>query len=134
MKIYCPEETTDLPIELVDFARRQIVNVVMYKGDERRREGRHHMMLPVRAIPVDDQNQPVGDEFKMITRDISSTAIGLLHTEPILSKRLALQFSMVGNEVLVVINIAWSQPLGPFYGAGGEFVARLEEFPAYQLA
>ena len=130
MKIYCPEETTDLPQELVEFARRQIVNVVLYKGDQRRREGRHHMMLPVRAVPVDEHNDPSGAEFKMITRDISATAIGLLHTEPILAQRLALQFSIVGTEVIVVVDVAWSRPLGPFYGAGGRFVTKLVKFPA----
>ena len=129
MKIDCPEETSHLPQELVDFARRQIVNATMYKSDERRLEGRHHILLPVRAIPVDANNDPTGDSFEMITRDIAVSAISLLHTDQIDDPRLALQLRIAGETVNVVVDVVWSEPLGPFYGAGGEFRDKLDCFP-----
>jgi hypothetical protein len=129
MKIDCPEETSHLPKLLVDFARRQIVNATLYKGDERRNEGRHHIMLPVRAVPVDSYNRPIGDEFDLITRDISATAISLLDTAQIVDGRLAIQLRIAGEDVNVVIDVVWTEPLGPFYGAGGEFRDKLDHFP-----
>lgn len=129
MKIECPEDISHLTAELVAFARRQIVNAVLYRGDERRRRDRHHMMLPVRAVPVDKYNRPCGQPFDLITRDISATSISLLHTEEITDERLGLQFRIAGDDVNVVIDIVWSEPLGPFYGAGGEFRDKLAQFP-----
>lgn len=129
MKIDFAEETSHLPRELVDFGRRQIVNATMYKGNERRFEGRHHLLLPVRAIPVDANNAPVGESFDLITRDIAASAISLLHTDPIDAHRLALQLRIAGETVNVVIDIVWSEPMGPFYGAGGEFRDKLDFFP-----
>ncbi len=129
MKIECPEETSHLPQELVDFARRQIVNATMYKGDERRKEGRHYILLPVRAVPVDTDNFPSGDSFDLITRDISASAISLFHMDEIDYPRLALQLRVADETVNVVVDVIWSEPLGPFYGAGGEFREKLSYFP-----
>ena len=129
MKIECPEEIGHLPKELVDFARRQIVNATMFKGDERRNEGRHYMLLPVRVVPVDPFNQPTGAAYDLVTRDISASAISMLHTEQIVDQRLAIQLRIGGEIVNVVIDVVWSEPLGPFYGAGGEFREKLDRFP-----
>lgn len=129
MNIDCPEKTNHLPQELIDFTRRQIVNAILYKGDERRAESRHHMMLPVVAVPLDLDNQPTGAAFDLITRDISASAISLIHTEKIIDQRLAVQLRIAGETVNAVIEIVWSQSLGPFYGAGGEFRDKLDYFP-----
>ena len=129
MKIECPEEISHLPKELVDFARRQIVNATLYKGDERRNEGRHHMMLPVRAVAIDANNHSTGETFDLITRDVSASAVSLFHSEKIVDKRLAIQLRIAGEEVNVVIDVVWSEPLGPFYGASGEFREKLDQFP-----
>jgi hypothetical protein len=129
MKIDCPETINHLPKELVDFARRQIVNAILNKGDERRDEGRHHMMLPVVAVPIDLDNQPAGAAFDLITRDISASAISLIHSEKIVGQRLAVQLRIARETVNIVIEIVWSEALGPFYGAGGEFRDKLDYFP-----
>ena len=118
-----------LPKELVDFARRQVVNAMFFKGDERRREGRYPMMLPVRAVQVDADNKPLGECFDLITRDMSSTGISLIHTDPIQGDRLAIHFFIAETEVNLVIDIVWSRELGPFYGAAGRFVVKLDQFP-----
>ena len=109
--------------------RRQIVNATLYKGNERRNEGRHHLLIPVRVVPVDHHNRPTGLAYDLITRDISASAISLVHTQPIEDQRLAIQLRIAGESVNVIIDIVWSEPLGPFYGASGEFREKLAQFP-----
>jgi hypothetical protein len=119
-----------LPKELVDFARRQVVNAMLYKGHERRVEGRYPMMLPVHAVWVDENNEPIGESFDLITRDMSSTGIALIHTRPInRARRLAIHFFISDTEVNLIIEMIWSRDMGPFYGAAGRFVAKLDHFP-----
>jgi hypothetical protein len=87
------------------------------------------MMLPVVAVPIDLDNQPTGAAFDLITRDISASAISLIHSENIIDQRLAVQLRIAGETVNIVIEIVWSEALGPFYGAGGEFRDKLDYFP-----
>lgn len=117
--------------ELVDFARRQLVNATLYRGndDDRRHEQRKPMMLPVIAVPVDEDNQPLGDPFELITRDVSPTSIGLLSDKRITRERLAIHLAIAGTEINLVIVVLWSDPMGPFFGAGGRYVEILSEFP-----
>lgn len=120
-----------LPPELVGFARRQFVNAMMYKGDERRRENRHPMVLPVRVVPVNKNGEAIGDAFDVITRDVAATSIGLIHTELILSDRLAIEMCLAGTDVDMMIEILWAGAMGPFYGAAGRYVRRLDHFPEF---
>lgn len=125
----CMGDTSSLPPELVDFARRQVVNAILYKGDERRREERQPMMVPVRAVEVDENNCRLGNPIDLITRDISSNTIGLIYTEPLEAERLVVEFSIAGTTVTLVTESIWSGPLGPFYGCAARYIDRLTEFP-----
>ena len=125
----CLGDTSSLPKELVDFARRQVVNAILYKGDERRREERQPMMVPVRAVEVDHNDRPLGAPFDLITRDISSNTIGLIYTEPVEAERMVVEFSIAGTTVTLVIETIWHGPLGPFYGCAGRYIDRLDSFP-----
>lgn len=125
----CLGDTSTLPQELVDFARRQVVNAILYKGDERRREQRQPMLMPVRAVEVDEDNDPIGLPFELITRDISSNTIGLIYTDPIDAERMVIQFSIAGTDVVLVTETIWSGPLGPFYGCAGRYIDKLDLFP-----
>ncbi len=121
--------TGTLSSELVAFARRQLVNATLYKGDQRRREQRHPMMLPVLAVPVDDDNQPIGDPFEVITRDVAATSIGLIHAEQMRHDRIAIHMTLANTDVDLVVELKWKGPLGPFYGSGGDYLERLDRFP-----
>ncbi len=118
-----------LPRELVDFARRQIVNAILYKGDERRREDRHPMLLPVRAVEIDENDNPVGQPFDLVTRDVSATSVGLISTEKIQAKQLAVEMVLAGTAVILAVEMRWSGEMGPFYGAAGSYARRLPGFP-----
>ena len=115
--------------ELVSFAERQVRNAVRYSGFERRSEKRNFMVIPVLAVPVDEQFNPIGDCVAVVTRDITSEGIGLVHPQCALGDRLALQMPLAGEEVNVVVKIEWCKPLGPYELSGGRFVARLDSFP-----
>lgn len=117
------------PQELIDFAERHIRNASVYSKLERREQKRHFIVVPVVAVPVDEQFQPIGDAVALVTRDISSKGIGLVHFEPLSQGLLAIRMRLAGDEVNVVIEIGWSKPLGPFELSGGRFVAKLESFP-----
>jgi len=121
--------TGTLSQELVDFARRQLVNAVMYKGDERRRDQRYPMMVPVLVVAVDEDNQPIGETIEVISRDVANNSIGLFHTDKITAKRLAIHMLLANTEVNLVIEVTWEGPQGPFRGFGGRYVDRLDAFP-----
>jgi hypothetical protein len=118
-----------LPQELSDFAKRQFLNSTVYKGGERRQDKRHTMAIPVVVVPLDEDNQPVGDPIEVITRDVSPTSIGFFHTEPLDVNRLAVQLKLADTEVNLVVLMEWQADAGPFYGMGGVYVEKLEDFP-----
>ena len=121
--------TGNLPQELVDFARRQIVNATYYRGGERRRGNRHVMMVPVVVVGLDDDDQPAGEPFEVISRDVSATSIGLFHFDEIKHDRIAIHMNVADTEVNLIVELKWRRPMGPFYGSGGEYVEKLDRFP-----
>ena len=115
--------------ELSDFARRQFLNSTVYKGGERRRDKRHTMAIPIVAIRLDEDKKPVGDPIEVITRDVSPTSIGFFHTELLDTSRLAVQLKLADTKVNLVVLMEWQVDAGPFYGMGGVYVEKLEDFP-----
>jgi hypothetical protein len=127
--IFSPDNPSP-PKELIDFAERHVRNAIPHDQSERRSERRHFMVVPVLAVPVDEQFRPIGDPTAIVTRDISSHGIGLVHLRPLELGLLALRMQLAGEEVNVVIELAWSKPLGPFELSGGRFVAKLKHLPS----
>ena len=126
----CHGDFTTIPQELFDFARRQVVNALLYKGDERRREGRHPMVVPVRMVAIDEANRSLDEPFQVVTRDVSTNSIGLIHFDEFEGDRFAIHLSLAQTDVFMAIELIWSGEMGPFYGAGGRYVEKLSEFPA----
>ena len=118
-----------IPRELYDFARRQVVNALMYKGDERRRELRHPMVVPVHMVAVDDWNRPIGDIFQVVTRDVSNFGIGVIGFEEFTGDRYAIQLSLAQTDVCMAVALTWAGEMGPFYGAAGRYIEKLDQFP-----
>ena len=115
--------------ELSDFAKRQFLNSTVYKGGERRQDKRHTMAIPVIVIRLDEDNQPVGDPLEVITRDVSPTSIGFFHTDALDTNRIAVKLKLADTEVNLVVLLEWQADAGPFYGMGGVYVEKLDEFP-----
>ena len=129
MHATCQEQPRTVSNELIDFARRQLVNATLFSGDDRRAEHRHLMLVPVWVVPVDEDNQPIGEPVQLITRDVSASSIGLFHEDEITHDRLALHMRLASTDVNLVIRVIWVQPAGPFYGLAGTYLERLDRFP-----
>ena len=109
---------------LVAFAERQVRNVSEFRGDDRRIGRRHLMVLPVVLQPLDDDLQPSGEMFAAVSRDISVTGIGLIHTVPVPRKRFNLRMNLASEDVNLLTEFVWCKALGPFYYIGGRFLAK----------
>lgn len=121
---------TCAPPELISFVERQVRDSQPHTWSERRIESRNLMVVPVLGRPVDDDYQPVDEPFWLVSRDISSKGIGLVHMDRFEHKLLALQMTIASEEVLVIANIEWQCGTGPFCSSGATFVAKLERFPS----
>ncbi|MHC4178419.1 MAG: PilZ domain-containing protein [Planctomycetota bacterium] len=117
------------PAELVSFVERNVRDARSYSGPERRMERRYLMAVPVLAQHVDERSSALGDPFAVVSRNISPTGIGLVHTKPIEQTLLAIQMFLADEEVNLVVDVVWCKPLGPFYYFGGTFVKKLPSFP-----
>jgi hypothetical protein len=112
--------------ELVAFAQRQVRNAKLHHGTERRSEHRHLVVVPVVAQPVNEDFVAIDSPFPMVTRDISTTGVGLIHTEYTDHRWLALRMTVAGECVELASKVLWCQALGPFYSLGCQVVANLQ--------
>ena len=93
---------------------------------EQRTVRRHGAMVVAAAVPLDDDLQPAGKLFKIVTRDISTRGICLIHPQPIIHQHLKMKIPMPnGSQVNVIVEVMRCQPIGEFYEVGGRFVQRL---------
>ena len=115
--------------QLVAFVVRLNRNAQHHVGPERRAEPREPVVLPVVAQPIDERRRPIGYPMALVTRDLSTWGIGLVHEQPMVYDRLALRLNVDGEEVLLIGDVRWRGPLGPFYSCGCHVVAKLDQFP-----
>ena len=130
----CKRLSAKPPAELVSFAERHIRNTRLTARfhPERRSETRHLLVVPVLVQPLDEDSNPAGESFFVVTRDISAQGVGLIAAQPILHRLVALRIHFDHEEVAVVAEVEWSIPMGPFEAAGCRFVRKLppEEWDA----
>ena len=94
--------------------------------DERRSEGRQPLAVAVAAAPLDEELHPTGEPFALMTRDISTKGIGLVHTGPVFDAYLAVQIpSPAGEPIQVLVEVVRCNPVGDVWSIGGLFVQRL---------
>jgi hypothetical protein len=115
---------------LVAFAKRQVRNAQMHAGPERRNESRELMVIPVVVQPIDEHNFPLAQPLAMVTRDLATRGVSLIHEQRLLYDRLALRFIVQDEEAILVGAVRWKKPVGPFYSCGCEIVGRLDTFPS----
>jgi hypothetical protein len=120
------EEREDAPPErLVSFVRRMIRGEKFHPGSERRRDLRYALTIPVRATPLDDLQNPDGEAFLAVTRDISVGGLCMYHLEPVKARYLQLDLassSGTGEQLQVVLEVVRCHPTGPLYEIAGRFV------------
>ena len=71
-------------------------------GAERRENQRHPLSETLIVQPLDDDLQPQGEEFRVITRDVSAYGIGFVHSEPIEQSHLRIGIPDRTNTELLV--------------------------------
>ena len=120
--------------QLTAFVNRLNRNKRLYAGPDRRIDCRQPVVLPVVVRPIDEQGRPLAPPLAMVTRDVSTWGVGLVHEQPLFYDRLALRMIVDGEEVNLVGEVRWREPLGPFYMCGCKVVAKLFEFPTWSAS
>ena len=114
---------------LLAFAKRQVTQMEVYHGPEKRADLRHLLVMPVLVLPVDDKIRLAGPPQAMVIRDVSPPGLGLVHEFAFEHKRIVVQLSYPEDGKLLAAEVRWSKPLGPFYHIGCEVIAKLDKMP-----
>ena len=98
------------------------------ENQEKRSDARIPFHRRVRVKELCDEERPVGfpetNTFTAYTQDISHSGIALLHTRPVSSHRLLVNFFLLdGESVSLVVDVAWSRTQDEsWYKSGGRLV------------
>jgi hypothetical protein len=115
-----------LPEEIAEFVQRIVGHLTHYQGLERRAIRRHRLAMPVVAVPLDDDLQPVGDTFAAVTRDISARGLALYHSRPVESPYLAVELAdHEGQKLEAAVELLRCDPVDSFYEIAGTFVTKV---------
>lgn len=77
-----------------------------YDQPERRIAKRYPLQVVAMATPLDGQMRPTGEPFPVLTRDISTSGIGLVHSRPLDMKYVHLDLvGPNGHEMHVTIEV-----------------------------
>lgn len=117
--------------QLVAFVKRQIRNAALLAGPERRDECRQAIIVPAIVQPIDRQFRAIDAPIAMVTRDVTARGIALVHEDRILFDLLAMQLGLPDEETILVGEVRWKKPVGPYYSCGCEVIAKLDELPEY---
>lgn len=91
---------------------------------ELRRHPRRPLMMSIPAIELDEDLFPVGDGFSVLTRNLSSSGIAIVHTSPLEGKLAVLiELPEIGH-IQLLLEIVRSKQVGPMYEMGGAFFDR----------
>jgi hypothetical protein len=110
------------PERVVNFVRRVIRGEKFYGGPERRVHLRYPITIPVRATPLNDAEEPVGEPFLGITRDISIEGLCMYHMQSVKEKLLQLELTSPNREqISVLLEVVRCKAVGPFFEIAGRF-------------
>lgn len=99
---------------------------IMYvKGAEKRSQPRYILSIPVDVQPLDRMFNLHGDAFQVQTRDISTTGIGLIHSQAADTQFLTLRLAHPDGEQLdTVVKVLWSRQRGRRFDIGVSFITK----------
>lgn len=116
----------DPPRSLVAFVIKLLAEE--YDGPQRRASRRVPVVVPVAAMPLDDNLRPRGTSFAAITRDLSTAGLRLFSTRAASSQFLAVELAPPsGQNVQVVLQVLRCSAIGRFYEIAGQIVARTDD-------
>jgi len=95
----------------------------------KRESERFQMATWVPAVLIDEQLEPSGDPFLVMTRNISTSGIALVHTQPIQEGRIAIELTGAsGERIQLALQILRCRELDRFYELGCRYLRRLGTF------
>ena len=95
-------------------------------GIELRRHRRRSVTMRIPLTQLDHELMPVGDDFEVLSRDLSESGIALLHTAPLRGKYAALIVLPDFEYVQLILRIVRCQQRGSLYQMGAKFLQRLD--------
>lgn len=91
---------------------------------ELRRHPRKPLMMSIPAMQLDDDLFPVGEDFTVLSRNLSSSGIAIVYTCPLEGKLAVLiELPEIGH-IQLLLDIVRATPVGPLYEMGGAFFDR----------
>ena len=92
-------------------------------SEEKRENDRLPITMPVRIFPLTDGMDLRNFECRGVTRDISTTGVGLVTADPISSGFLKLELQPFQREPFaMIVQVVFSNVRGFYYHVGCEFV------------
>lgn len=106
--------------------KRQAGTTLQAKDIQRelRRHPRWPLMMSIPVVKLDDDLFPVGDEFTVISRNLSPGGIAIVHKRPLEGKLAVLIELPESGHVQLLMEIVRSKKVGPLYEMGGAFFDR----------
>jgi len=123
-------QVTEIPgVASADILAAHLQEIIVEYEDYRhncgRSERREQVSIPVEALKLNDDFDPISAPFHMITRDISVGGCGLFHTEELDCNYLQLKFeSPISQESFgVIASVEHCTRCGVFQLVGCRFLA-----------
>lgn len=91
---------------------------------ELRRHPRRPLMMGIPAMQLDYDLFPVGDEFTVLSRNLSASGIAIVHTKPLLGKLAVLIELPERGHVQLLLKVVRTKQVGAMFEMGGEFFDR----------
>ncbi|MEM7314849.1 MAG: PilZ domain-containing protein [Planctomycetota bacterium] len=120
------QEFTDLspqlasPEDLFDVVSLVYAAVDEKNRTERRITERERAFLPVELQYLDDEFNPVGEEFEAMSRDVSVGGVGVLTSTDATLPKAILRFPTL-ETLPIMCDVRFSKPIGPFFHVGLSF-------------
>lgn len=100
-----------------------------HAGDERRREPRHAVALPVLALPLDETFRVSGAAIEMTTINVSRGGAAFIHEATLKAAYISVDFSYVGLGMIhAVLEVLRVRPVLSACEVAGRWVCRVNPF------
>ena len=105
---------------------RETAKTLQAKDLERelRRHPRRPLMMGIPAMELDDELFPKGEDFTVISRNLSAGGIAIVHTHPLHGKLAILVELPELGHVQLLLEIVRCKKVGSLYEMGGAFFDR----------
>jgi hypothetical protein len=123
---------------LADALDRMIARLVdqglYYRGPDRRTDERHSVSLSAKVVPLDEHLNPIGPAVLATTRDVSSSGISIIHSDPFEGdcRFVAIELQEAdGVNIRATVEVLRNGPSGPYFEIAGRFVTKVRSLDPF---